>query len=228
VAAVLSVHGGPESQSRPLYWPLYQYLLSRGIAVLDPNIRGSTGYGKTYQRLIRRDWGGAELEDLRSARDWLSRQGWVDDDRVGVFGGSFGGFAVLSCVTRLPDRWAAAVDIFGPSNLVTFARAVPPTWKRLMAKWVGDPDDDRDLLLERSPITYVDAVRTPLLVIQGATDPRVVKGESDQMVDRLRELGRDVEYVVFEDEGHGFTRRRNEVKALGLAAEFLERKLAPS
>ena len=228
VPVVLSIHGGPEAQERPLYQPLYQYLVSRGIAVLATNIRGSTGYGKTYQRLIQRDWGGGDLQDWDHAVKWLKEQDWVDGDRIGVYGGSYGGFAVLSCVTRLPDHWRAAVDIFGPSNLVTFARAVPPTWKRMMKRFVGDPDEDEQLLSERSPMTYIENAKAPLLVIQGATDPRVVKAESDQLVAKLRSMGRTVEYVVFEDEGHGFTKRQNELKAIRLSASWLERHLLPS
>ena len=224
--AVLSIHGGPESQERPIYNPLYQYLLSRGIAVLAPNIRGSTGYGVAYQRLIHRDWGGGELKDLEHAAKFLRSLDWIDGQRLGVFGGSFGGFATLSAVTRLPKYWAAAVDIVGPSNLVTFAKAVPPTWRRFMKEWVGDPDEDRDFLLERSPITYVDNVRAPLLVIQGANDPRVVKPESDQMVERLRALGRKVEYLVFEDEGHGFTKEANQRRWLQATAEWFVLHLA--
>jgi len=222
---VLSIHGGPEAQEKPVYQPLYQYLLSRGIGVLATNIRGSTGYGKSYQRLIQRDWGGGDLQDWDHAVKWLRSQDWVDPDRIAVFGGSYGGFATLTCVTRLPDYWAAAVDIFGPSNLVTFAKAIPPTWRRFIARFVGDPETEADFLMERSPITYVENVETPLLVIQGATDPRVVKAESDQMVERLRDLGREVEYVVFDDEGHGFTKRPNELKAYRLAADWLERHL---
>jgi dipeptidyl aminopeptidase/acylaminoacyl peptidase len=225
VPVVLSIHGGPEAQEHPLYHPLYQYLLSRGIAVLATNIRGSTGYGKTYQRLVQRDWGGGDLKDWEHAVQWLHKQEWVDPDRIGVFGGSYGGFAVLTCVTRIPDYWAAAVDIFGPSNLITAAKAVPPTWRRMMKRFMGDPDEDADMLRERSPMTYIENVKTPLLVIQGAKDPRVVKPESDQLVDKLQSLGRDVEYVVFEDEGHGFTKRQNEVKAMKLSADWLERHL---
>jgi dipeptidyl aminopeptidase/acylaminoacyl peptidase len=226
VPVVLSIHGGPEAQEHPLYHPLYQYLLSRGIAVLATNIRGSTGYGKTYQRLIQRDWGGGDMQDWDHAVKWLRAQDWVDPERIGVFGGSYGGFAVLTCVSRLPDYWAAAVDIFGPSNLITAAKAVPPTWRRMMKRFMGDPDEDAEMLRERSPMTYIDNVKTPLLVIQGAKDPRVVKPESDQLVDKLESLGREVEYVVFEDEGHGFTKRPNEVKAMKLSADFLERHLA--
>ncbi|HEY4025988.1 MAG TPA: S9 family peptidase [Candidatus Dormibacteraeota bacterium] len=225
---VLCIHGGPEAQERPgspAQFSFYQYLLSRGIGVLAPNIRGSTGYGKTYQSLIRRDWGGAELKDIDAAARYLHGLDWVDSERVAVFGGSFGGFATLSAMTRLPQHWACGVDLVGPANLVTFARAVPPFWRHMMKSWVGDPDEDRDLLVERSPITYVENVRAPLLVLQGAHDPRVVRPESDQVVERLRSLGREVEYHVFEDEGHGFAKQANQVRAYRLIADFLERHL---
>ena len=225
VPVVLAIHGGPEAQERALYNPLYQYLLSRGIAVMATNIRGSTGYGKSYQRLIQRDWGGGDLKDWDHAVRWLHEQDWVDPDRIGVWGGSYGGFAVLTCVTRLPDYWAAAVDIFGPSNLISFAKAVPPTWRRMMKRFVGDPEEDADLLRERSPMTYIENATTPMLVIQGAKDPRVVQAESDQLVDKLRSLGREVEYIVFDDEGHGFTKRQNELKAHGASAAWLKRHL---
>jgi len=221
---VLSIHGGPESQERPTYAynGLYQYWLSRGIGVLAPNVRGSTGYGKTYQKLIHRDWGGAELRDFEQAVKHLHTLDWVDPERIGVFGGSFGGFATLSCVSRLPDYWPAAVDIVGPSNLVTFAKAVPPTWRRMMTQWVGDPETEVDFLLERSPITYVEQIKTPLFIIQGANDPRVVQPESDQIVEKLRSLGVDLRYDIYEDEGHGFTKRENELKAMHDTADFME------
>jgi len=219
------IHGGPEAQERPIFRPYVQYLLSRGIGVLATNIRGSTGYGKSYQKLVHHDWGGGDLEDWRHAAEWLKAQPFVDGDRLAVFGGSYGGFATLTCVTRLPEYWRAAVDIVGPSNLLTFVRAVPPQWQRFMAQWVGDPDTEADFLRERSPITYVDQVQAALLVIQGAKDPRVVKSESDQMVERLRELGREVEYFVFEDEGHGFTRYSNDVHAYRLTCDWLESHL---
>jgi dipeptidyl aminopeptidase/acylaminoacyl peptidase len=227
---VLSIHGGPEAQELPVYAysGLYQYWASRGIGVLAPNVRGSTGYGKSYQRLIHRDWGGDELKDFDAAARYLRSLDWVDSARLGVFGGSFGGFATLSCISRLPEHWAAAVDIVGPSNLVTFAKAVPPTWRRMMAKLVGDPETEADFLLSRSPITYIDQIRAPLFVIQGANDPRVVQGESDQIVELLRQRGIDVRYDVYTDEGHGFTKRANELKALGDAAAFMEQHLVDS
>jgi dipeptidyl aminopeptidase/acylaminoacyl peptidase len=227
VPVVVSIHGGPEAQELPGYsWSgLYQYLVHRKIGVLAPNIRGSTGYGRAYQTLIYHDWGGAELRDLECGAQYLQSLDWVDPARLGVMGGSYGGFATLSCVARLPDYWAAAVDIVGPSNLVTFARSVPASWRQRMRRWVGDPDTEEEFLLERSPITYVENIRAALLVLQGAHDPRVVKAESDQLVERLRELGRTVEYVVFEDEGHGFAKPANSDKAMRATADWFERYL---
>jgi dipeptidyl aminopeptidase/acylaminoacyl peptidase len=227
---VLSIHGGPESIERPEYRydGLYQYLLSRGIGVLAPNIRGSTGFGRTYQKLIHRDWGGDELEDIRHAAEWLRAQPWADADRLAVYGGSFGGFATLSALARLPEYWAVGVDVVGPSNLVTFAGSVPPHWRAFMRDLVGDPEDDRDMLLERSPITYVDRIRAPLLIIQGANDPRVVQAESDQMVERLRERGLEVEYYVDPEGGHGASDRAGRLRWYRMIATYLEDRLAPA
>ncbi|MDQ2966423.1 MAG: prolyl oligopeptidase family serine peptidase, partial [Chloroflexota bacterium] len=210
-------------QERPIYSGFFQYLLARGVAILAPNIRGSTGYGRDWQVAIHRDWMGVDLRDFRACASYLRSLDWVAADKLGVAGGSYGGFATLMCATRLPEYWAAAVDIVGPSNLVTFAKAVPPTWKRIMKAWVGDPETEAAMLLERSPITYVDEICCPLLVIQGANDPRVVKPESDQMVARLRARGHPVEYIVYDDEGHGFTKRTNQVSAWRAAADFLLR-----
>ena len=224
VPVLLSVHGGPEVQEHTHVTrssSFYQYLLSRGIAVLAPNIRGSTGYGKSYQRLIHRDWGGDELKDIEHAAKWLREQAWADRDRIAVYGASFGGFATLSAMTRLPEYWRCGIDLVGPSNLVTFAKAVPPHWRATMKEWVGDPEEDFDFLMSRSPITYVENMKAPLLVLQGANDPRVVKPESDQMVEKLRSLGQDVEYHVFEDEGHDFSKRANQLKAYRLISAFL-------
>jgi dipeptidyl aminopeptidase/acylaminoacyl peptidase len=221
---ILSIHGGPEAQERTHVTrssSFYQYLLSRGIAVLAPNIRGSTGYGKTYQKLIHRDFGGDELKDIDHAARWLRAQSWVDSTQIAVYGASFGGFATLSAMTRLPDYWRCGIDLVGPSNLVTFAKAVPPHWRALMKEWVGDPEEDHDFLMSRSPVTYVENMRAPLLVLQGANDPRCVKPESDQMVEKLRSIGVDVEYHVFDDEGHDFSKRTNQLKAYKLIAAFL-------
>lgn len=230
VPVMLSIHGGPEAQERPryAYMGLYQYLLSRGYAILAPNIRGSTGYGVTYQKLIHRDWGGAELGDIEAAAKWLKAQSWSDPAKIIVYGGSFGGFATLSAMTRLSDYWALGVDIVGPSNLITFVNSVPPHWRSMLRAWVGDAEDDRDMLIERSPITYVDNLKAPLLVIQGANDPRVVQAESDQMVERIRANGGDVEYFIDPEEGHGTTRRANAIKWYKLIVEYIEKKLPTS
>ena len=223
--AVLDIHGGPEAQERPNYRPLFQYLVSRGFVVLAPNIRGSTGYGKSYQKLIHRDFGGADLRDFDAAARFLKSLPYVDRRRLAVAGGSYGGFAALSCAMRLPDHWAAAVDICGPSNLVTFAKSVPASWRRFMREWVGDPDEEQEELLRRSPITYVEKLRCPMLILQGAQDPRVVRAESDQMVERIRAAGGTVDYLVFEDEGHGLLKVGNQVRGYRAIAEFLERHL---
>jgi dipeptidyl aminopeptidase/acylaminoacyl peptidase len=223
---VIAIHGGPEAQEHPYYgYGLYQYWLSRGIGVLAPNIRGSTGYGKAFEMAIYRDWGGGELRDVEHAVKYLRRLKWVDTKRIGLFGPSFGGFVVLSAIARLPQHFAAAVDWFGPSNLVTSILNDPPWWRHMDELTIGDPVKDGDDLLARSPITYADDIRAPLFVIQGALDMRVVKSESDQIVEKLRALGVPVRYDVYEDEGHGFTKRANELKAVQDTAEFLEQHL---
>lgn len=224
---VYSIHGGPELQERPsyAYRGLYQYLLSLGIGVLATNIRGSAGYGKSYQKLIHCDLGGNDVRDFESAANYLRTVSWVDRERIAVFGGSYGGFAVLTCLSRLPEYWAAGVDIVGPSNLVTMLRSFPPTWTELAKTVFGDVEKDEADLLRRSPITYVDQIVAPLFVIQGANDPRVVQAESDQIVDKLRARGVEVRYDVYADEGHGFTKKENELKAMGDSAEFLAQQL---
>ncbi len=220
--AVLSIHGGPEAQERPgyAYRGFYQFLLSRGIAVLAPNIRGSSGYGKSYQKLIHGDLGGNDVRDFEACAGYLRSLPWVRSDRIGVFGGSYGGFAVLTCVSRLPHYWAAAVDIVGPSNLVTLVRSFPPTWRDIAKQTFGDPDTEAEDMLRRSPITYVDQIETPLYVIQGANDPRVAQAESDTIVARLRARGVDVKYDIYPDEGHGFTKVENDIKAMRDSGQF--------
>jgi dipeptidyl aminopeptidase/acylaminoacyl peptidase len=229
VGVLLSVHGGPEWQERPVYIGdgFYQYLLSHGIGVLAPNVRGSTGYGRAYQEVIYRDWGGCDLRDLADAVRYLRSLDWVHPQRIAVFGGSYGGFCALSCLSRLPElNWAAGVDVCGPSNLVTLAKSSPPTWHSLVRAMFGDPDSNADQLLARSPVTYADQIKAPLMVIQGANDPRVPQNESDQIVARLRARGVEVRYEVFPDEGHGFTKRENQAKAYTDIGDFLVEHLA--
>jgi len=215
--AILSIHGGPTSQERPsyAYAGLYQYLLNQGLAILAPNFHGSTGYGKSFEKKIYHDWGGNELKDLEFAAKWLMSRDWIDDKRIGLFEISFGGFATLSCITRLSNyNWKAGVDIMGPSNLRTFVKSVPEHWKGFIRQLVGDAEKEEDFLKTRSPITYVDNVRLlNLLVIQGANDPRVAKDESDQIVKSLKNKGVNVVDIVFKDEGHGFTKYENMVQA---------------
>ena len=224
--ALLVIHGGPEGQSRPsMDDPILLELLAKGVAIVVPNIHGSTGYGKTWQTRIHRDWGGIDLADLRSVAEWMNANPELDPDRLGVFGGSYGGFATLTCVTRLPEFWCCGVDLVGPVNLVTMLENDPPNWRRWNKLWIGDLDTDREKLMQRSPITYVENVRCPMLVIQGDNDPRVPRGESDQLVERLLVLGRPVEYVTLGDEGHGFVRRDSQQLVYERITAFLDRHL---
>lgn len=220
---LLSIHGGPEAQERPryAYAGLYQHLLAHGIAIFAPNIAGSTGYGLAHRLLIYRDWGGIDLDDLDDAVRYLRSQPDIDADRMAVMGASYGGFAALSCLSRIHHPWTAGVSICGPTNLLTLAKASPPTWKPLVASVLGDPDTDSAHLLQRSPVTYSDAIEAPLFVVQGARDPRVPQDESDQIVARLRDRGVDVRYDIYPDEGHGFVNRDNEIKAYGDVAKFV-------
>ena len=228
VPALLYPHGGPEGQSRPAYnhvlGPL-QALVHRGIAVVVPNIHGSTGYGRKWQIAIHKDWGGIDLRDLRAVSDWMAKEPGFDPGRLAVYGGSYGGFATLLCVTQIPERWRCAVDLFGVANLVTMIETNQPNWQRFLRRWIGDLATDREKLVQRSPITHIDNVRCPMLVLQGANDPRVPKSESDQVVERLRARGQRVEYVVFPDEGHGFTKRKNQDAAYEKIVDFLTTEL---
>ena len=224
VPVVLAIHGGPALQERPGYSNdgLFQYLASRGVAVLAPNVRGSTGYGLTFQQLIHRDWGGGDLGDFAAAAEHLRGQDWVDAGRMALLGKSYGGFAVLSCLSRLPAfDWAAAVDWCGPSNLVTAASAVPPAFRSQATLFIGDPEKDAEFLLSRSPVTYADQIRAPLFIIQGANDTRVPQHESDQIVELLRARGVEVRYDIYPDEGHLFGKRENQTRARSSIADFL-------
>jgi dipeptidyl aminopeptidase/acylaminoacyl peptidase len=223
--ALLVIHGGPEGQSRPRLPKQLLRLLEAGITILVPNIHGSTGYGKSWQTAIHRDWGGVDLEDFRAIADWMVADTAIDSERIGVYGGSYGGFATLTCITRLPEYWRCAVDVFGPCNLVTSLEDAEPNWRRWNLKWIGDLRTDREKLVERSPLTHADNVHCAVLVIAGTNDPRVRKHESDQFVERMRALGREVEYLVFEDEGHGVTRPENMATSMRTIEEFLLKHL---
>ena len=228
VPAVLYPHGGPEGQSRPAFSAHLTHLAAlvhNGMALVVPNIHGSTGYGRAWQVAIHKDWGGIDLRDLRAVAEWMTKQADFDQKRLAVYGGSYGGFATLMCVTRIPDLWRCAVDVFGVANLITMLENAQPNWRRFLARWIGDAERDREKLIERSPITHIENVRCPMLILQGENDPRVPQEESDQVVERLRALGRRVEYVVYPGEGHGFTKRANAEDAYSRIVKFLTREL---
>ena len=228
VPAVLYPHGGPEGQSRPAFAAHLTHLAAivhRGIALVVPNIHGSTGYGRAWQVAIHKDWGGIDLRDLRAVSEWMTKQPELDQRRLAVYGGSYGGFAALTCVTRIPEMWRCAVDVFGVANLITMIENAQPNWRRFLARWIGDVERDRDKLVDRSPVTHIENVRCPMLILQGENDPRVPQEESDQVVERLRALGRRVEYVVYPGEGHGFTKRANAEDAYGRIVDFLTKEL---
>ncbi|RKT54313.1 S9 family peptidase [Saccharothrix australiensis] len=201
---VMTVHGGPESQAYPEYDPMVQELLAAGIGVIAPNFRGSSGYGLRRQRAIYRDWGGGDLADLAAAADLLADVDWADGTRLGVHGASYGGFAALSCASRLPDRWRAAVSECGTSDLVTDVLDLPPTWRKRSKEWIGDPDDPADLarLTERSPLGNAHRVRVPVLFLHGENDTRVKPEESERMYRRLRELGKPARLELHPGVGH--------------------------
>ena len=227
---VYYVHGGPQSQERPNFaWfsmPLIQMLALEGFAVFVPNARGSTGYGLSYTKRIDRDWGGQDrLDHVHAMTEVLPRDERVDVDRAGVVGRSYGGYMTLMLAGRYPELWRAAVDMFGPYDLITFSQRIPETWKPYFALAMGDPERDADHLVERSPKTTIADLSCPLLVIQGQNDPRVVERESHDLVEGLRELGKDVDYLVFEDEGHDVLKLANRVRCydtiVGFFAEHL-------
>ncbi len=226
---VLYVHGGPQGQERPDFtWfsmPLIQYLTLNGFAVFVPNVRGSTGYGMRYMKYVDRDWGGDDVKDHVEGLKMLEKDPRVDSTRRGVVGRSYGGFMTLTLASRLPDMWKAAVDMFGPYDLPTWASRVPPSWVPYIRLAVGDPEKERDFLLERSPKTYLSQLRAPLMIIQGKHDPRVPEPESAEVVADLRRQGKQVEYLVFEDEGHDVLRFKNRVVCYSRIAEFFMKNL---
>jgi dipeptidyl aminopeptidase/acylaminoacyl peptidase len=222
--AILNVHGGPWARDTWGYDPEAQWLANRGYAVLQVNYRGSTGYGKAFVNAGDREWGGAMQDDLTDAVTWLISQGIADPKRVGIFGGSYGGYAVLAGLTKTPDVFACGVDIVGPSNLLTFINSIPPYWEPVKAMFhrrVGHPEQEVEWLTSRSPLFSVDRIRAPLLIAQGANDPRVKREESLQIVDALKRAGKTAAYMEFPDEGHGFARPENRLRFYAAAEQFL-------
>jgi pimeloyl-ACP methyl ester carboxylesterase len=230
---VYYIHGGPQGQERPNFaWfsmPLIQILALEGFAVFVPNVRGSTGYGLEYTRRVDRDWGGQDrLDHVHAMTEVLPKDDRVDVERAGVIGRSYGGYMTLTLAGRHPELWRAAVDMFGPYDLFTFMERIPETWKPYFKLALGDPENDHDFILERSPKTHVSNISAPLFVIQGKNDPRVVEQESHDLVDGLRGLGKDVEYLVFEDEGHDVLKLPNRVRCYDAITSFFSQHLDPS
>lgn len=216
-------HGGPQAAERKMFRSMFQCFLNRGYTIFAPNFRGSTGYGSEFVKLVEQDWGEGPRLDCVAGIEWLFEQNITDSNRLFLVGGSYGGYMALLLHGRHAEYFRAVVDIFGPSDLFTFVESVPPHWKPLMERWLGDPERDKERFIKDSPVTYLDRMTKPMLVIQGAKDPRVVKKESDQIVAKLKEKGRDVSYFVMEDEGHGFSKKENEIKVYNLMLEFMEK-----
>lgn len=223
--AIVWPHGGPEYQETHHFSKYIQVMTNSGYIVIAPNFRGSSGYGKSFQKKIYRDWGGAEFKDVLGSVEYLKKSGYVDPKKIAVVGGSFGGFMCLTCITKAPEIWKCAVDIFGPSDLFTFLDSVPSHWREGTNELVGNAETDKEMLRERSPINFVDKINCPLLVVQGKNDPRVVEAESEQIVNKLKELNKPVEYILLEDEGHGFSKVSNQIKVFKAKLKFLDKYL---
>jgi dipeptidyl aminopeptidase/acylaminoacyl peptidase len=233
---VLLVHGGPWARDAWGYQPEAQFLANRGYAVLQVNYRGSTGFGKTFMHLAEGEFSGKMHDDLIDAVEWAVAEGYADRSRVGIYGGSYGGYATLVGLSFTPDVFACGIDYVGPSSLVTLIRSFPPYWRPFLQgtwfRFVGDPGTEEEpnreveaQLLERSPISRVGRIKAPLLVVQGANDPRVTKIESDNIVEALRERGVDVEYIVKDDEGHGFANPENRLDLYRAMERFFAKHL---
>jgi dipeptidyl aminopeptidase/acylaminoacyl peptidase len=226
VPLVLNVHGGPWARDSYGFDPEHQWLANRGYAVLSVNYRGSTGFGKDFINAADKEWAGKMHDDLIDAVDWAVREKVAIADKVAIYGGSYGGYATLVGLTFTPDKFTCGVDIVGPSNLATLLGSIPPYWKSFyedMAKRIGDPrtDEGRKLLEERSPLTHVSRISRPLLIAQGANDPRVKQAESDQIVASMKQKKLPVTYVLYPDEGHGFARPQNRLSFYAVAEGFL-------
>lgn len=231
---VYYIHGGPQSQERPDFsWfsmPLIQFLTLHGFAVFVPNVRGSTGYGLAYMKQVDRDWGGKDrLDHVYAMTQVLPKDARLDVKRAAVVGRSYGGYMTLTLVGRHPELWSAACDMFGPYDLTTFCERIPETWKPYFKIALADPatPEGREFLRERSPKTYLDNLTCPLLIIQGRNDPRVVAKESEELFADLKRKGKNVELLVFEDEGHDVLKYPNRVKCYNAITEFFVKHLRP-
>jgi dipeptidyl aminopeptidase/acylaminoacyl peptidase len=225
---VLVVHGGPWARDAWGFDPNAQWLANRGYLCIQVNFRGSTGYGKAFLNAGDREWGAKMQDDLSDAVAHAISQGWADPAKVAVVGGSYGGYAALAGATFTPDLYCCAVDIVGPSNLITLIQTIPPYWTPMISMFhrrVGDPEKDRDFLWSRSPLSAADRIRIPLLIAQGANDPRVKQAESEQIVAALEQHGIEYDYMLFPDEGHGFAKPENRLKFYAAADTFLSRHL---
>jgi len=220
---IVDIHGGPESQRRPSFSGLTQYFLSQGYAVFEPNVRGSTGYGTEYTRLDDVENRMDSVRDIEAGVEWLHDHPAVDPDRIVAMGGSYGGFMVLAAMTEYPDLWAAGVDVVGIANFVTFLENTGDWRRSLREAEYGSLEDDREFLESISPIHSADQIDAPLFVLHGANDPRVPVGEAEQIVEEVREQGVPVEKLIFDDEGHGISKRENRIEAYTSVVEFLSR-----
>ena len=226
---IFYIHGGPQSQERPDFtWfsmPLIQFFTLNGFAVFVPNVRGSSGYGLDYMKRVDHDWGGLDRLDHVAAYEILKADPRLDMARVGVMGRSYGGYMTLTLAGRHPNLWQAAVDMFGPYNMFTFLDRIPEAWKTYFYMAVGHPERDRDWLIERSPSTYLGQLACPMLVIQGRNDPRVRADESRDVVESLRAQGKQIEFLLFENEGHDMTRYENKVRCYNEIVRFFKEHL---
>ena len=222
---ILWPHGGPQSLERKWFRSMFQVLLNRGYSIFAPNFRGSSNYGLKFMKMVEGDWGhGPRLDNMEGVK-WIIENGYADADKVLLLGGSYGGYMSLLLHGRHAESFKAVVDICGPSNLFSFINSVPDFWKTYMEQWVGHAERDKERLIADSPDTYLDAMTKPMLIIQGANDPRVVKAESDQIVAALKEKGREIEYIVLEDEGHGMAKKKNEILVYKEILAFFDEQL---
>ncbi len=225
---VLNVHGGPWARDAWGFHPEAQWLANRGYLCIQVNYRGSTGYGKAFVNAGDREWGGRMHDDLVDAIAHITGQGWADPARIAIYGGSYGGYAALVGAAFTPELFRCAVDIVGPSNLKTLIETVPPYWAPMISQFhrrLGDPAKDADFLWSRSPLSRADNISIPLLIAQGANDPRVKQAESEQIVAALKAAGIDHEYMLFPDEGHGFAKPENRLRFYAAAERFLAKHL---